>query len=250
MPKRYARVRAGRCLDGDRGFYEQLKVGPLDEDEDSFTWERIAQPVETQCGGYSVEGIFGRRLSDSSLTLTKLLKESFGYPFSGAECSLGEVHNECLRVGAVAFDAHKDESRRKLSTAEEVEPLWVGLKTPSGEPVPFYFKVLPSSLNIKNAKEVDLRALPRMLDSVDWMSTVVQYWYNGKEFSNVDDLLRAYENNEIERLTPEKLQERREVSRRESAAKRRLAPAPYPGAAGTAGQDLDRSRKRRGLESR
>lgn len=291
LPKRYARVRAGRCLDSDRGFYEQLKIGPLDEKVENFTWERLAKPVETSCGGYTIEGIFGRRrlsISDDETfeSLQRIFRDSFGHEFASARCATGG--SQCLRIGGMALqldenaeDSEGSRRKRKLSEAEQ-PGIWIGLRQPSGTPVPFYYKVELSELGADDAgdffaegagsgdgKKLSPSAVRHKLDQIDWLHHPRSVWYNGFYFKNADELVRSYMAGHIERVTPslmeKKLEDFRARRRRLSSAddglqrttvskgsvnKRRLAPMPFPGAAGTAGQDLDRTRRRAGLEYR
>lgn len=242
-------MRAGRCLNGTKGFYEQIKVGPLDNDEAKFSWERIAKPVQTSCGGYSVEGIFGRRRlgATNDAAFQDLLRESFGFGFATAACMYGE--EQCLKLGGVAVE-HPSESQRKLMQEPADGVIWVGLKRPSGEPVPFYYQLKTSDVGGGLPQDLDPHEIPRRLDSIDWLHAPHPVWYNGETYNDIDDLIHAYASNKLEKVTPRILAAKHEESQKEAAVRRRLAPGPFPGAAGTAGQDLDRTRKRAGLEFR
>ncbi|EZG76509.1 amine oxidase [Gregarina niphandrodes] len=241
MPKRYARVRIGRCVD-NRGFYEQLRVGPLDVEEMDYL--PLAEPVETTCGGYNAEGIFGRRLaSDDFLTAFQdLLRQSFGAPFNAAECYHG---TECLRLGAVVVGTPEKNAKGRLLSPEQTD-IWVGLKRPTGQPLPIYFSLSSDKLGIES--EIDPSQIPRLLDTYNWEEYAGPVWYDGKTFDSVAEILKAWRQGALKLVSLDILDRRRRAV--PTTHKRRLAPSPYGGAAGTAGLDLDRSAKRSGLEYR
>lgn len=255
LPKRYARVRAGRCLE-NRGFYEQMRVGPLDESEDKMKWHRLAKPYETNCEGYLPEGVFGRRRLDSDddfEKFQKILKESFDYEFNNRSCIFGD--SSCLRLGAIAIETHAADTSIPLPAKDGV--VWVGLKRPDGSPVPFFFGIRPEKLKLGKLDLVNMHGISRMLDSMDWFSTPDKFWYNGGCFGSLAELVRAYETGKVQKADMSSITEKRrliavkdQAERYRKAVKRRLDPGPFPGAAGTAGLDLDRARKRTGLEFR
>lgn len=212
-------------------------------------WERLGKPVETSCGGYTVEGIFGRRLGAiDEDAIQKVFKDSFGYGFATVECSQGEA--ACLRLGAIAVEQPNLQGR-KLRDGEAEAFVWVGLKLPNGEPVPFFYKLSLAELGVASVSELDPHSLPRRLDVMDWLHTPRAVWYNGAHFANADALTKAYGSGKnIDKVTPATLNLRNDNRAKASHAKRRLLPGPFPGAAGTAGIDLDRTRRRGGLEYR
>lgn len=229
-PKRYARVRVGTCRERE-GFYRQFKVGPLDvRNADHMTLEPIGVAVPTDCGGYNPQGVFGRRLldADEEAQLAEILKESFGFGFGKARCQFEhkkhhEQHQEgCLEFGPMLYEEGDD---KKIVT------VWAGLRTPSGDRVPFYFLLpAPEGTDAQTLQNADEREeLTFKLDNVKG------YWYDGQQFSTLQDFVEAYRTDKrFKKVNPEMLKERLQMQQHErdesikkekAAALRRLAPA-------------------------
>lgn len=228
-PKRYARVRVGTCKDRE-GAYRQFKVGPLDvRSADQMTLEPLGSPVPTDCGGYNPQGVFGRRLldADEESQLADILQESFGYGFGKARCQFEhkkphDQHDEgCLEFGPMLYEEGED---------KRIVTVWAGLRTPSGDKVPFYF-LLPAPENVDAQtlqKPEEREELTFKLDKVKG------YWYDGQQFATLQEFVEAYRTDKKfrkvtpallkERLTSQK-KEKDESLKKEKAALRRLAPA-------------------------
>ncbi|KAL8444180.1 hypothetical protein Emed_006352 [Eimeria media] len=229
-PKRYARVRVGTCKDRE-GAYRQYKVGPLDvRSADQMTIEPLGAIVPTDCGGYNPQGVFGRRLldADEESQLSDILQESFGYAFGKARCqfehkkSHDQHHEGCLEFGPMLYEEGDD---KKIVT------VWAGLRTPSGDKVPFYF-LLPAPDNVDAQtlqKPEDREELTFKLDKVKG------YWYDGQQFATLQELVEAYRTDKkFRKVTPALLKERlasqakerdESLKKEKAAALRRLAPA-------------------------
>ncbi|CBZ51594.1 hypothetical protein NCLIV_013880 [Neospora caninum Liverpool] len=222
FPKRYARVRAGVCNNG-KGAYRQFKVGPLDtEDAKNLKLEDIGDPVETDCGGYNPQGVFGRRLLDQEQEneLDAFLHRVFGFHFGVKACVYGEVDN-CLNFGPLIYK----------QKGEQLEEVWIGLKTPpkvQGDfehNLPFYIIAEPplgdEKVDVVNPESRDRIAL--------LLEHVKGYSLNGVHFDSLDDMLEVVDTEANPELTVEKLRNamdqvksRREEQRANTV--RRLAP--------------------------
>lgn len=227
FPKRYARVRAGRCVNGV-GEFLQLKVGPLDATQ--MTYKEIGKPVITDCGGYTPQGVFGRRLLDVSHEeeLSEMLKESFGYDFGIKKCKDESAKYKCLEFGPVVYE--QDNDRGKLSYT------WVGLRTPLGDIVPFYFIFKTDYADMSEPFKGNLKN-----HFTDYIKEIDAYWYNGDMFSTLENLLEAYRDGRIKVVRPENLIEKRieaeiKIAEEKEVKARRLAPGlPGPDPTGRSG---------------
>jgi hypothetical protein len=178
-PERYARVRAGRCVDGI-GYYEQFRVGPLSTNSRTapsapMTYKRLARPVETECGGYNPQGVFGRRLLSELQSYENILnnqtthvslnrfydfiKDSFGYTFPGLNkfCPISDSlkaskmsrYNKtngvnttvCLQYGPLILEELCNETlvNTTCRSSSRDGRLWLGLKTMHGDKLPLFF---------------------------------------------------------------------------------------------------------------
>lgn len=290
-PLRYARVRAGRCVN-DAGLYEQFRVGPLNGDR-PMSYERVAQPIETECGGYNPQGVFGRRLMDfedweaGTHKLSNWFKKTFGYEFGTENCrseieplnkeealigssSLRYPHShdrECLEPGPVMIQEVCDETEEGVPCPSDSRGgrIWVGLKTPTGDQLPFYFIYELPETSVHSEKP------PHKETAEEWVRRIIrnkelpdgfheywevkEFWVNGQIFKSINEFLAAAEDGRIGQIDPKAIQERRRLETGkmfEEAKKerRQLQPHPYAGAAGTAGPLPSRQTRRGGLEYR
>lgn len=332
-PERYARVRAGRC-ENDVGYYEQFRVGPLtilDPNDPTaahapLTYQRLARPVETECGGYNPQGVFGRRrrraLSEFSTAglffdldydATKyplkidsqidndtsgfvhqdffdFMKASFGYTFPGLNTSCPLSHSgrsnagskthesklkndaslsntACFEYGPVLLEETCPQTGNVNCTAENRgSRVWLGMKTPRGERIPFYFmynltsppaeiqnlskEVLNETVYAWAQRVVQNRELPHDFHAL-WDTTSV--WYDGRVYDGIPQLLQAIADKSARVFTPKTFRDHRDdiektLREKTQRERRQLDPMPYPGAAGTAGPLPSRDRRRTGLE--
>ncbi|KAF8820572.1 MAM domain-containing protein [Cardiosporidium cionae] len=216
FPRRYARVRTGSCENG-KGYYKQYKVGPLDAQKSTeMVYELLGTPTETRCGGYAPQGVFGRRLEYlHEEKLSELLEKSFGYPFNSEKCQ-GNNSKKCLILGPVFYEQY-----------HEFQRVWIGLKTPEQEHLPFYF-IVNDSANGSIGMQQPIR-IPAILQS----NELLAFWYNGQTFQMLDDLIMAYKNQKLNLLSPSILRNRRKLERRQvkGLKKRSLGPGhsgPHP----------------------
>lgn len=229
FPERWARVRVGTCQMG-QGHYDQYKVGPLDSGQQgALRYEKVADTVFTDCGGYTPQGVFGRRLMDvhHDGELSKMMKESFGYAFGHQKECIDMTQKQCLEFGPVVYE--------KVDGEETHSRAWVGLRTPEDQHVPFYFVFKAPDVDMRNPKNPELKKyLMHHMEEVD------SYWYDGTTFESIEALLEAYQGNPKMRVTPAVMTERRlkaeeEHKRRlqeerytEMGKRRRLVPGPNP----------------------
>jgi len=194
MPKRYARVRAARCS-GGRGSYLQYKVGPLDSYD--MEYEQLGEPVSVECAGWTPTGPFGRRLSTQH-DIHRILQDSTGYPY-GDDCP---NQHDCLQLGPLMIDEDKNET-------------WVGVKTPEGDQVPFFFKV---RANTHPEEPYNINFL------LDLHNHAVEgIFYNGHHFDSTSDFEAAFTRNEVRKLTPEGIKDQIRA-RKLNERRRRLQP--------------------------
>lgn len=325
-PLRYARVRAGRCSNGV-GYYEQLRVGPLNARDDAegqgnpvpLSYQRLARPIETECGGYNPQGVFGRRrrrrvldsvnatdgASGSTATsdddheihqhfwaaheteFYNFMETSFGYTFPGlnSSCPLSIAmrrHSQsedaqqtnasrtspCLEYGPVILEEVCRDPADSHCTHETREGrVWLGLKTPRGERLPFYFiyNLTSSSLSDEAEPGAPQKEMPHA-----WAKRIVQQkelpedfhrlweasllWYDGKFYDTIPELLEAVRTKNARQFSPPTFRDHRDAMEQQLREqlhhehRRQLAPMPYPGAAGTAGPLPSREKRRNGLE--
>lgn len=270
LPPRYARVRVGLCSNRE-GAYVQYKVGPLDAGAatagaaataaaaNAMTIEQLGPAVPTDCGGYNPQGVFGRRLvADSEeQELSDVLQESFGAPFGGQRCQYSakhklnsegaeggdaqtgsEVQNQkpvegrlnCLEFGPTFYE-EDDELAQHPGEGGALKRVWLGLRTPDGQRVPFFFIATPiasqKNQNLPGAQEA--AAAFSSGEEVFQLDRVEGVWYDGQEFNSLSAFLEAYRSGGLQKVTPELLAERRreraEQEAKERQRRRRLAPA-------------------------
>lgn len=268
MPNRYARVRAGRCID-KKGFYEQYKVGPLHVPATQMTYERISPPIETECAGYNPQGVFGRRrlmpaTSDQVERLNAWLEKAFNFSHGTDDCKKqiadmlhvddlasaphlysGQTthphYKTCADVGPVIVEEANDEHGGRV---------WVGLRSPSGDQIPVYFLYdladkLPLGTGTVDKtwaqKLIRERRIPEDFHHV-WDANEI--FVDGKHFKSLSKLIGALDAGEFDYLSMDHVHQRVEEKRR------RLLPDPFPGAPGTAGPGPKRLTRRSGLENR
>eukprot|EP00920_Eleutheroschizon_duboscqi_P005081 GHVT01011799.1.p1 GENE.GHVT01011799.1~~GHVT01011799.1.p1 ORF type:complete len:1438 (-),score=210.57 GHVT01011799.1:2078-6391(-) len=255
MPPRFARVRVGTCEYG-KGYYKQYTVGPLDSGEArQMSYKLLTEPVETECGGYTPHGVFGRRLLDLHHhdDFGRILKESFGYAFGEHEDCKNMNDKRCLEFGPTFYetpdmhlhDAAKDGAssptpppmpKADNSTSSDQYRTWVGLRTPDGHSIPFYFVFLAPEVDVSKPSVLKQQLMDHHYNEVDG------FWYDGKMFHSLDELIEAYDSGSLKQVTPAILTERRllaEERQEEKKRQRRLAPLdtniPGPSPAGRVG---------------
>lgn len=287
-PLRYARVRAGRC-ENVVGIYEQLRVGPLDG-TGVLSYERIAQPVETDCGGYNPQGVFGRRLlyedevvwNESIKEMNAWFFESFGYEYASETCNSemqwdnkppSHMHeSKCLIIGPIMIEEHCEDisASEPCPSDKRRGRIWAGMKTPTGDQLPIYFIYnLPPESNNKqpeSAEEWMKRIIieKRLPDDFHDVWQIDGLWFEGQTYKSIHEFLESHREGKITQFKPSDIDDRqskktelmlekaREERRRlhDESQLRRLEPQPYPGAAGTAGPIPSRETRRGGLEYR
>ncbi|KAF8817906.1 MAM domain-containing protein [Cardiosporidium cionae] len=210
FPRRYARVRAGSCENG-KGYYKQFKVGPLNAEKNTgMVYELLGVPIQTRCGGYAPQGVFGRRLGDTQVeeSFSEILEKSFGYPFNSEKCR-SYNSTKCLILGPVFYEQYKESQR-----------VWIGLKTPDQEQLPFYFIVKENANN--SIGILEQIHIPTLLYSHE----VQGFWYNGQTFRMLDDLVKAFKKRKLNLLSPSILSTMRKLQRKNvEGYKRSLGPS-------------------------
>jgi len=243
-PKRYARVRAGSCRNGE-GLYRQFRVGPLEgatafgSSTTEMTYEELGEPVPVSCEGWVMDGPFGRRRRLSQLKdLDSLIQESFGYPMLGPHnADKGIAKNGGLIPGPLLHHKKSDD-------------LWLGFKTPTGVVVPLWFLLDAPEIHIeegedgqptKNSAKAVWAEFKKRLEFDT--HTVRGVEYNRQFFNSVDELMEEYAKCQdgtgectLKTVTPDECHERHEERRSLSQqGRRRLQPHGGPNSRG----DLD-----------
>eukprot|EP00922_Rhytidocystis_sp_ex-Travisia-forbesii_P015546 GHVS01023181.1.p1 GENE.GHVS01023181.1~~GHVS01023181.1.p1 ORF type:complete len:1571 (-),score=233.35 GHVS01023181.1:499-5211(-) len=210
FPPRFARVRVGTCKMG-QGNYDQYKVGPLDSgNQRDLSYEKIAPTTFTDCGGYTPQGVFGRRLLDKhhDNDLSDLLKKSFGYEFGNKPECQDMTHKRCLEFGPVIYEKNEETNE---NTA------WVGLRDPEGHHVPFYFLFKAPNVDMSNPTNPELKKyLNHHLQDVEGV------WYDGRTYATVEELVEVHKTDPALLVTPKILKERRLTADADKRKKRRL----------------------------
>eukprot|EP00921_Rhytidocystis_pertsovi_P012274 GHVQ01019864.1.p1 GENE.GHVQ01019864.1~~GHVQ01019864.1.p1 ORF type:complete len:1741 (+),score=301.52 GHVQ01019864.1:150-5372(+) len=211
FPPRYARVRVGTCQMGT-GHYDQYKVGPLDSGrQDDLSYDKIADTVYTDCGGYTPQGVFGRRLMDAHhhKGLSEIMKESFGYWFGERPECANMADKLCLEFGPVVYEQipiqqNKVENKEKdvsssSSSSSASSPshsrAWVGLRTPEGNHVPFYFVFNAPTIDLLNASNPTREDIKEYF--THHLQDVDSYWYDGTLYETLNELENAYKQMEV-----------------------------------------------------
>eukprot|EP00923_Selenidium_pygospionis_P034398 GHVN01059999.1.p1 GENE.GHVN01059999.1~~GHVN01059999.1.p1 ORF type:complete len:1579 (+),score=321.46 GHVN01059999.1:90-4826(+) len=270
--------------------------------ENELSYVLIGEPVKTECGGYNPEGVFGRRrrMSDSVRGLqmdehdehdefNELIEKSFGVTLRGSgsqACSTDYLWGSsdalpaaqsgdpvssalpCATLGPIIVEENEAEGGE--DDVRTIRSLFIGLKTPEGDFVPFYFVVSGAGMSEVTPATGESGGPQVNVDEIlknFHLADVEGYWYNGKQFPTLDDLISDYKATpEADRMTPAKTEAGRTARRlnqmrqamgatnhhRQTNRYNQRRLQPYQGPPGTAAPLIDHSEMadRGGLEYR